>query len=128
MSKGILHVRILEGRNVKDADIITGKGDPFVEFWLDKWRKQRTESRFNTRTPVWLEERTFIVNGHKHLHLRLIDKDLIIDDKLGETKIPLETVYKHFFQDLWVHVSPPGKHESTGEIHVVMEFFPDGSQ
>ncbi|CAG8640209.1 407_t:CDS:2, partial [Ambispora gerdemannii] len=112
MAKGELHVRILEGRNVKDGDI-TGRGDPFVEFWLDRWHKQRTESRFNTRTPVWLEERTFLVDGQKSLHLRLIDKDLIIDDKLGETKIPLKPVYEQFYQDLWVHVSPPGKHEST---------------
>ncbi|CAG8588828.1 5463_t:CDS:2 [Ambispora gerdemannii] len=57
MIKGQLHVRVLEGRNVKDTDAV-GRGDPFVEFWIDGHEKHKTDSRCNTNTPVWLYETT----------------------------------------------------------------------
>ncbi|KAG9293451.1 hypothetical protein G9A89_009175 [Geosiphon pyriformis] len=124
MGKGELHVRILEGRNVKDMDSI-GTGDPYVEFWIDGHEKQKTEVRHNTNSPVWLKETTYPVKGENFLHLRLLDDDIGTDDKIGESKIELGPVYKNYYQDTWVPVVHSQKSkEVNGEVHVVLEYFP----
>ncbi|CAG8484681.1 8702_t:CDS:2 [Ambispora leptoticha] len=124
MVKGDLHVRVLEGRNVKDTDAI-GQGDPFVEFWIDGHEKHKTEARNNTSTPVWLYETIFPLSGSEHhLHVRLLDKDLLSNDEIGETEVDLKPVYQSYYQDTWIQVSQPGSKEATGEIHLILEYFP----
>ncbi|CAG8484664.1 8701_t:CDS:2 [Ambispora leptoticha] len=124
MKKGTLHVRILEGRNVKETDLI-GQADPFVEFWIDGQEKQKTETRKNTDTPVWLHETTIPLNGNENnLYIRLLDKDLLRSDDLGETRVDLAQLYQHYFLDSWVSVRSPKSKESTGEVHLVLEYFP----
>ncbi|KAG9293487.1 hypothetical protein G9A89_009211 [Geosiphon pyriformis] len=110
--KGELHVRILEGKNVKELDAFA-KSDPFVEFWLDWGCRQKTESRFNTASPVWLAEHRFKITGYEgFLHLRLVDKDVLVDEK-------------NFYLDTWVNVQKRWDTKSQGQVHVVLEFFPD---
>ena len=54
---GTLEVTIVEGRNVKDEDVI-GKNDAYVELYLDKDYKQRTTTMKNSNNPVWNEKFT----------------------------------------------------------------------
>ncbi len=49
---GTLEVTIVEGRNLKDQDII-GKNDAYVEVYLDKKYKQRTTIIKDTNNPTW---------------------------------------------------------------------------
>jgi Ca2+-dependent lipid-binding protein len=49
---GTLEVTIVEGRNLKDQDII-GKNDAYVEVYLDKNYKQRTTIIKDTNNPTW---------------------------------------------------------------------------
>jgi Ca2+-dependent lipid-binding protein len=49
---GTLEVTIVEGRNLKDQDII-GKNDAYVEVYLDKNYKQRTAVIKDTNNPTW---------------------------------------------------------------------------
>jgi len=49
---GTLEVTIVEGRNLKDQDII-GKNDAYVEVYLDKNYKQRTTIINDTDNPTW---------------------------------------------------------------------------
>lgn len=49
-----LRVTIIEGRQLKDADIV-GQNDAFVEVYLDKKYKQRTKTIQNSNNPVWNE-------------------------------------------------------------------------
>jgi Ca2+-dependent lipid-binding protein len=52
-----LEVTIVEGRNLKDEDVI-GKNDAYVELYLDKDYKQRTTTIKNSNNPVWNEKFT----------------------------------------------------------------------
>ena len=54
MSPGTLKVTIVEGRHLKDEDII-GKNDAYVEVYLNKDYKQRTTTVQNSNDPKWNE-------------------------------------------------------------------------
>jgi Ca2+-dependent lipid-binding protein len=54
---GTLEVTILEGRHLKDEDIV-GKNDAFIELYLDKDYKQRTTTVENSNDPVWNQKFT----------------------------------------------------------------------
>ena len=56
-SHGTLQVTIVEGRHLKDEDIV-GKNDAFVEVYLDKEYKQRTKTVNNSNDPKWDEKFT----------------------------------------------------------------------
>jgi Ca2+-dependent lipid-binding protein len=51
-SRGTLAVTIVEGRNLKDEDII-GKNDAYIELYLDKDYKQRTTVVKDSKNPTW---------------------------------------------------------------------------
>jgi Ca2+-dependent lipid-binding protein len=51
-SHGTLEVTILEGRHLKDEDVV-GKDDAYIELYLDKDYKQRTKTIQNSNDPTW---------------------------------------------------------------------------
>lgn len=51
---GTLRVTIVEGRKLKDKDVV-GKDDAYVELYLDKHYKQRTTTIKNSNSPTWNE-------------------------------------------------------------------------
>jgi Ca2+-dependent lipid-binding protein len=62
MPDGTLEVFVIEGRNLKDQDMV-GQNDAYVEIYTDKKYKQRTKTISNTNNPTWKERFTF--NIHK---------------------------------------------------------------
>jgi Ca2+-dependent lipid-binding protein len=56
-AQGNLEVTIVDGRNLKDEDIV-GKNDAYVEVYLDKNYKQRTKTVQNSNNPTWIEKFT----------------------------------------------------------------------
>jgi len=54
MSHGTLQVVVVEGRNLKDKDIL-GQNDAYIELYLDKAYKQRTSTIKDTNSPTWNE-------------------------------------------------------------------------
>ncbi|CAF1580161.1 unnamed protein product, partial [Didymodactylos carnosus] len=54
MPKGRLDVQILEGKELKDQDIV-GQNDAYVELYVDKKYKQRTTTKKDTNNPSWNE-------------------------------------------------------------------------
>ncbi|KAJ3059028.1 hypothetical protein HK102_010195, partial [Quaeritorhiza haematococci] len=70
MTAGILYITVREGRHLKDEELI-GKGDPFVEAYVDKHHPQRTSVKPNTDNPIWNETLKIPINeGQNHLYLR----------------------------------------------------------
>lgn len=57
MSHGTLEVTIVEGRNLKDEDIV-GQNDAYVEVYLDKDYKQRTTTVKDSNSPTWNQKFT----------------------------------------------------------------------
>ena len=51
-SRGTLEVTVVEGRHLKDEDIV-GKNDAYVELYLDKDYKQRTTTVQDSNNPNW---------------------------------------------------------------------------
>jgi Ca2+-dependent lipid-binding protein len=56
-SGGTIEVTIVEGRDLKDEDIV-GQNDAYVEVYLDKKYKQRTTTVKNSNNPTWNEKFT----------------------------------------------------------------------
>ncbi|CAJ0642081.1 6120_t:CDS:2 [Entrophospora sp. SA101] len=77
----------VEAKNLDDGDIF---GDPYVELWLDENDKKKTATK------------KVDVDKQKTLTVRVLDKDLIKDDKLGEAKVNLHDAITKGYSDTWV--------------------------
>ncbi|CAF0946010.1 unnamed protein product [Adineta ricciae] len=122
MPTGTLEVIIVEGRHLKDRDLI-GQNDAYVEIYLDKKYKQRTTTISNSNNPVWNERFTF--NIHKNedtIHFDVYDADLVGRDSIGNGKVKLKHVFDDNRFDEWVKLPAHLGLGSHGEIHVIMNF------
>ncbi|CAG8633249.1 1488_t:CDS:2 [Cetraspora pellucida] len=125
MTKGILAIHIVEGRDLKKTDEF-GHGDPYVEVWLDKTaHKFKTEARRDTSTPVWDKKYHYNVTNQSELHVRVLDEDILTDDVIGTSTVDISTVYRDYYKDMWVDLPDiDGKHRD-GQIHLILEYFPN---
>jgi Ca2+-dependent lipid-binding protein len=122
MSIGTLEVTIVEGRNLKNRDII-GENDAYVELCLEKKYKQRTIIIKNSNNPVWNERFTFNVHkGDDTIYFHVYDDDLIGRDSVGSGKVKLKHVFDNGTFDEWVKLPAKFGLTSHGEIHVIMNF------
>ncbi|CAO3622333.1 unnamed protein product [Cunninghamella echinulata] len=125
--EGVLHVTIVEGRNLKGEDLV-GKNDPYVEFWIDSKYKQRTKQLNNTNNPVFNQTFTFpLSNGssdHK-IHFQVYDKDFVGSDKIGDVSVDFADVVKGRAVDEFFKLTGKTGIRSHGELHVVLQFTPN---
>ena len=122
MPTGTLEVIIVEGRNLKDRDII-GQNDAYVEIYFEKKYKQRTKTIKNSNNPVWNERFAFNVRkGDDTIHFDVYDADLIGRDSVGDGKVKLKHVFDDGKFDEWVKLPAHLGLGSHGEIHVIMSF------
>ncbi|KAI8391504.1 C2 domain-containing protein [Radiomyces spectabilis] len=122
--RGVLTVKVIEARNLKDEDL-AGKNDPYVELWLDEKYKQRTEEQKNTDNPVWNQTFTFNVEEGSSLHklcMKVVDKDTVGTDKIGDGKLDVTDAFKGQDIDTWVKLPAKLGLTSHGEIHVYVSF------
>lgn len=122
MPAGILKITVIEAKNLKDVETF-GRNDPYVEVWVDRKHKQKTSVKDNTNTPVWNETLTLAINdGDNSLHVKVLDKDLLDTDKIGEATIPLGDVFNKGTVDSWVKLPKLLGLMSNGEVHLRMVF------
>ncbi|KAI9499620.1 C2 domain-containing protein [Zychaea mexicana] len=124
---GTLTVELREAKDLSSEDWF-GKNDPYVELWLDDDYKQRSSEVSNSNNPVWNETFTFNIaegDSDKKLHLKIMDKDLFSDDKIGDCKINIEEVIEEgqVFED-WVSLPALLGLSSNGEVLVSISFEP----
>lgn len=120
--------------------------------WLDDKYKQRTSELKNTNNPVCKykislittlkqklkliftfnskgnETFTFNVpegNSFHKLYLKVLDKDTVGSDKIGEAKVDFADVYQGKVFDEWVRLPAKLGLTSHGEVHVRIEFAPN---
>ncbi|KAF0536942.1 calcineurin temperature suppressor cts1 [Gigaspora margarita] len=117
--KGPLKVTVVEAKNLKDEDVI-GKSDPYIELWLDKNYKQKTTTKSNTINPTYNETFTFHVDGQKYLHLKVMDKDLVSDDEIGEGKVELSKI-KNGYLETEVDLPKMLGLRSNGKVVLILE-------
>ena len=122
MPVGTLEVLVVEGRDLKDRDIV-GQNDAYVEIYMDKKYKQRTTTVSNSNHPTWNQRFVFNVNrGDDTIHFDVYDEDTIGRDSIGNCKIKLKHVFDDGKFDEWVKLPAKLGLSSHGEIRVVMHF------
>ncbi|CAF3855208.1 unnamed protein product [Rotaria sordida] len=90
MPTGTLEVIVVEGRHLKDRDLV-GENDTYVEIYLDKKYKQRITTISNSNNTVWNQCFTFnLQKGDDTIHFDIYDADVIGRDSIGNWKqIPI---------------------------------------
>ncbi|CAF2083028.1 unnamed protein product [Rotaria magnacalcarata] len=102
MPAGTLEVIIVEGRHLKDRDVV-GQNDAYVEIYLDKKYKQRTTTISNSNNPTWNERFTFnLQKGDDNIHFDVYDADVVGRDSIGSGKTKLKHVFDDGKFDEWV--------------------------
>ncbi len=122
MPTGTLEVIIVEGRRLKDKDVVD-QSDPFIEIYLHKKYKQRTSTQQNTNDPVWNERFTFNIHPDDDtIHFDVYDSDVVGKDTIGHAKVKLKSVFDDRRFDEWVKLSAHFGLSNHGDIHVIMNF------
>ncbi|CAF1106089.1 unnamed protein product [Rotaria sordida] len=86
MPTGTLEVIVVEGRHLKDRDLV-GENDTYVEIYLDKKYKQRITTISNSNNTVWNQCFTFnLQKGDDTIHFDIYDADVIGRDSIGNCK------------------------------------------
>ncbi|KAJ3089423.1 hypothetical protein HK102_006440 [Quaeritorhiza haematococci] len=122
MPQGILKVVVVEAKELNDKDGL-GKSDPYVQLWVDKKYVKQTTVKKDSLTPVWNEEFTFAVeDGQKYLYIRVLDKDFVHSDTMGEAKFDLSGVFSSGKVDEWVKLPELMGIADKGSVHLKMTF------
>jgi Ca2+-dependent lipid-binding protein len=122
MPTGTLDVVIVEGRHLKDRDLL-GQNDAYVEVYLNKNHKQRTTTVSNSNNPLWHARCIFNVEEKDDtIHFDVYDSDMSGRDSIGTGKLKLKHVFDGSKFDDWVKLPAKLGLTSHGEIHVIMNF------
>ncbi|ORZ22201.1 C2 domain-containing protein [Absidia repens] len=120
---GVLSVTVVEAKNLHKEDLF--KNDPFVEIYFDEKYKQRTQEVKSSNEPTWNETFTFNItegsSDHK-LRIKVLDKDTIGSDKIGEGKLDVAEAYEGQIIDTWIKLPAKLGLTSHGEVHLVAQF------
>ncbi|CEP07009.1 hypothetical protein [Parasitella parasitica] len=123
---GTLNVTLVEGKNLHGEDLV-GKNDPYVELWLNKDYKQRSETVQDNNNPVWNKTFTFQINQgsseHK-LYFKVCDKDKVGEDKIGDGHLNISEVFKNQELDTWGDLPAKMGLSSHGKLHFIISFTP----
>jgi len=123
---GELHVKLIEGKNIKNTDLI-GKADPFVVLYVrqTKDKTKRSTSKKNTLKPVWNEEFQLEVEDpeFQKLTLRLMDDESVEKSEyIGQAALSLSEFKPHEEHELWCDVlEDPESHapdQIRGSLHI----------
>ncbi|KAG0370539.1 hypothetical protein BGX24_002008 [Mortierella sp. AD032] len=125
LRKGQLYVKLNSAKNLSNKDWF-GKSDPFVEMWLEKDYKQRSKDA-KGQNPVYNQTFCFYVRaGQDKLYAKVVDKDTLNNDKIGDTSIPLSGVFvngkegpKNYDLTKWLGLS------TNGQLNMDMQYTED---
>nr|XP_033808459.1 cytosolic phospholipase A2 delta-like [Geotrypetes seraphini] len=116
----LLSVRIIQGKNIRNSDLIT-KSDCYVSLWLPtaSFEKKRTKTIWNSRQPVWDETFHFkIQNQVKNiLELSMHDEDASTpDDHLFTVVFDVAQLKPNHGTSMTFALNPEGEEELDVEF------------
>jgi len=126
---GVLVCNIIEAKNLPALDGGVSS-DPYCVV-TSSFNKQRFKTKVikKTLSPCWDQQFNFYVNApNGHIHIKLWDKDILKDDRLGEVSIAVKKLEDGEVMDTWVYLeNEPKKKKGAfsslrGEIHVKLQF------
>ena len=96
---GVLTIYLDKATNLKDKDTI-GKSDPYIKFSLEQdnmildkdYGSKKSTTKKGDLNPVYGETFTFDIPSLNNMELKIkvMDSDIVSDDKMGKSKIKLE--------------------------------------
>eukprot|EP00578_Thalassiosira_sp_NH16_P025477 CAMPEP_0181100218 /NCGR_PEP_ID=MMETSP1071-20121207/13078_1 /TAXON_ID=35127 /ORGANISM="Thalassiosira sp., Strain NH16" /LENGTH=131 /DNA_ID=CAMNT_0023182937 /DNA_START=488 /DNA_END=883 /DNA_ORIENTATION=+ len=96
---GVLKIYLDKATNLKDKDTI-GKSDPYIKFSMEQdnllkdkdYGDMKSTTKKNDLNPVYGEVFHFNIPSLKNMVLtvKVMDDDIVSDDKMGKCKIKLE--------------------------------------
>ncbi|GMH35233.1 hypothetical protein BSKO_03101 [Bryopsis sp. KO-2023] len=106
LGEGMLHVKIIRAKELKDRDGAWNKSDPYAICTVNKCSR-RTPTVDGNQNPVWNESYSYFVKDKSQdaLHVQLWDNDKARkDDKLGMVHYPLKELKDGKDQEFTVDV------------------------
>ena len=127
---GVLSVKLVKVTNLRDTDGV-GKSDPYVKFELEQdncifdkgYGKQESTKKSSTMSPVYDETFEFgdIPSlNNMVLKVKIMDKDVGLDDEIGSCKIKLEKLHLTEMKSMEVVVDKKKGYETV--IHLELKY------
>ncbi|KAF9081574.1 hypothetical protein BGX27_004857 [Mortierella sp. AM989] len=121
-----IKVEVLRAKDLKREDGILGKNDPYVELSIGHTllggQKHKTETHKNQSGDVEFGESfTFKnVKPNDELKVKVYDDDLVSDDDIGKTKIPLDTLFESGQITQWYQIGEGSKVRGQLELRLTV--------
>ncbi|KAF9977794.1 hypothetical protein BGZ73_004861 [Actinomortierella ambigua] len=118
----VLKVQVHQARDLKREDGILGKNDPYVELsigHLFNKQKKKTQVVKNASGIVdFGDDQVFEFEAKPDdtLRVKVFDDDLVSDDDIGGTKIPLDTVFESKKIKQWYQLGEGSKFRGQLEL------------
>ncbi|KAG0233282.1 Extended synaptotagmin-3 [Actinomortierella wolfii] len=119
-----LAVTVIQAKDLKREDGLLGKNDPYVKLsighLLNK-QKHRTATKKNeSGTVVFDETFEFEAKPDQDLKVEVFDDDLVSDDDIGSTKIPLDRVFESGQIQQWYQIGEGSKFRGEVELRLTL--------
>ncbi|KAF8925343.1 Extended synaptotagmin-3 [Haplosporangium gracile] len=118
-----INVEILRARDLKREDGILGKNDPYVVVSIGHTllggQKHKTATHKNQTGDVEFGE-SFIFDAKPKddLKVKVYDDDVVNDDDIGSTKIPLDTLFESGQIQQWYQIGEGSKVRGQIELRL----------
>ena len=123
---GGLVVKPLSAQFKKDCDTF-GKMDPYVKVTVGSNTLQSKPAKDQGKTPSWQDILNFRVAGEQSVFVSCFDHDsMSAHEFLGECTIQLQDIFIRRNMAQWYELKKNG--ETTGQIMISFEFYPDGGK
>ncbi|KAG9063371.1 hypothetical protein KI688_004253 [Linnemannia hyalina] len=119
-------VQVIRARDLKREDGLIGKNDPYVELSIGHrllgGQKHKTATVKNQSGDVQFENEIFEFNAKPtdELKVKVLDDDLVHDDDIGHTKIPLDTLFQSGQLQQWYQIGEGSKVRGQIEIRLAV--------
>ncbi|KAF9318928.1 Arf guanine nucleotide exchange factor syt1 [Podila horticola] len=118
-----INVEVLRAKDLKREDGLLGKNDPYVVLTIGHrllgGQKHKTATQKNQNGEVEFGESfTFDAKPSDELKVKVYDDDLISDDDIGYTKIPLDTLFESNQIKQWYQIGEGSKVRGQVELRL----------
>ncbi|KAF9119103.1 Arf guanine nucleotide exchange factor syt1 [Mortierella sp. 14UC] len=120
-----INVEVIRARDLKREDGILGKNDPYIVLSIGHTllggQKHKTATHKNETGDVEFGE-SFIFNAKPsdELKVKVFDDDLVNDDDIGSTKIPLDSLFESQQIQQWYQIGEGSKVRGQIELRLTV--------